>query len=63
MTWNKIQAKSIRPNIECTNGIIHLVDTVLIDDSPPWVVGAAQGLRPRTAILPLAAVLVALLRQ
>lgn len=26
----------VRPNIECTNGYIHIVDTVMLDDSPPW---------------------------
>ncbi|CAB4066816.1 FAS1 [Lepeophtheirus salmonis] len=32
-----INAKVLRPNLECTNGYIHLIDTVLIDDAPPWV--------------------------
>ena len=36
----------IRPNIECTNGIIHTIDTVMIDDAPPWAVGRAA--TPRT---------------
>ena len=36
----KVRGKIIRPNIECTNGYIHLTDTVMIDDSPPWTVGA-----------------------
>jgi len=34
----KIKGKIVRPNIECTNGYIHLVDTVMMDDSPPWTV-------------------------
>ena len=34
--------KIVRPNIECTNGYIHLVDTVMMDDSPPWTVLAAS---------------------
>ena len=33
-----VQGKIVRPNIECTNGYIHLVDTVMMDDSPPWTV-------------------------
>ena len=49
----------VRPNIECTNGYanievcamlmslycryIHIVDTVMLDDSPPWTVGGAGG--------------------
>ena len=39
MTWKEKQARVIRPNIECTNGIIHTIDTVMIDDAPPWVSG------------------------
>ena len=38
----KIKGKVVRPNIECTNGYIHLVDTVMIDASPPWTVAAAS---------------------
>lgn len=34
----QVRAKVIRPNIECTNGYIHLVDTVMLDDSPPYKV-------------------------
>ena len=37
VTWKEKQARVIRPNIECTNGIIHTIDTVMIDDAPPWV--------------------------
>ena len=33
-----IRGKVIRPNIECTNGYIHLIDTVMLDDSPPYAV-------------------------
>ena len=42
-----VRGKVIRPNIECTNGYIHLVDTVMIDDAPPYAVIAnvASGLQ------------------
>ena len=42
-----VRGKVIRPNIECTNGYIHLVDTVMIDDAPPYAVIAnvASGLK------------------
>ena len=46
VTWKEKQARVIRPNIECTNGIIHTIDTVMIDDAPPWAVGRAA--TPRT---------------
>ena len=50
MTWNEKQARVIRPNIECTNGIIHTIDTVMIDDAPPWAVGKASTLRVDLAL-------------
>jgi len=48
VTWldrkgEKVSATAVRPNVECTNGIIHVVDRVFIDDAPPWTVGAAGG--------------------
>ena len=47
----------IRPNIECTNGIIHTIDTVMIDDAPPWAVGASsRNLGPIFLIVMIAAV-------
>lgn len=36
-----IKGKIVRPNIECTNGYIHIVDTVMLDGSPPWSVGGS----------------------
>lgn len=38
----KVQAKVVRPNIECSDGYIHLIDTAMIDDTPPWTVVASQ---------------------
>ena len=40
-----IRAKIIRPNIECLDGYIHIVDTVMIDDAPPWTVGGTVIIR------------------
>ena len=37
------QGKIIRPNIECTNGIIHLVDTVMMDDQLEWAPVSSGG--------------------
>ena len=33
-----VRAKVIRPNIECTNGYIHVIDTVMLDDAAPYTV-------------------------
>jgi len=46
-----VKGKIIRPNIECTNGYIHIVDTVMLDDSPPWMVGSAQSRVSSTSLL------------
>ena len=40
-----VRGKVVRPNIQCTNGYIHLVDTVMLDDAKPWVVIANGGNR------------------
>lgn len=42
MRWKEVKGKVIRPNVECTNGIIHVVDTVFIDNSPPSQVFSGQ---------------------
>merc|ERR1711976_381370 len=39
---DKVRAKVVRPNIECTDGYIHIVDTAMIDDAPPWTVLASK---------------------
>ena len=40
-----IRAKIIRPNLECLDGYIHVIDTVMIDDAPPWTVGGTVIIR------------------
>jgi len=42
-TCKGIKGRIVRPNIECTNGYIHIVDTVMMDDSPPWTVLSSAG--------------------
>ena len=39
---DKVRAKVVRPNGECLNGYVHLVDTVMLDDAPVWAVDAAS---------------------
>jgi len=51
VTWldrkgEKVTATAARPNVECMNGIIHVIDRVFIDDAPPWTVGAAATIEP-----------------
>jgi len=37
-----VRGKVVRPNAECTNGYVHIVDTVMIDDSPVWAVAQSS---------------------
>lgn len=39
---DSIRGTVIRPNIECLNGYIHVVDTVMLDDAAPWTVGCGS---------------------
>jgi hypothetical protein len=39
--------------MECTNGYIHLSDTVMIDDTPPWAIGSAPTPTQRHQVLVL----------
>ena len=41
-TNDNVRAKVVRPNIECTDGYIHIIDTAMIDDTPPWTILANQ---------------------
>ena len=49
--WRETTTKVVRPNVECTNGIIHLVDKVFIDNSPPWTVGKASQIASSSLLL------------
>jgi hypothetical protein len=48
---DQVRAKVIRPNIECSNGYIHLVDTVMLDDAAPWTVGGTVVKKPHGIII------------
>lgn len=43
---DQVRGKVVRPNGECTNGYVHVVDTVMLDDSPVWAVAAASSAPP-----------------
>ena len=63
VAWKDIQGKVLRPNLECINGYIHLTDTVMIDDTPPWAVGSAPSHRLTSLIkLPFVVALTLTLR-
>ena len=39
---DEVRGKVVRPNGECINGYVHVVDTVMIDDSPVWAVAQSS---------------------
>ena len=47
---DQVRAKVVRPNGECTNGYVHVVDTVMLDDSPVWAVAAPNHAAQLTAV-------------
>ncbi|XP_076287773.1 fasciclin 1 Fas1 domain-containing isoform X2 [Lasioglossum baleicum] len=40
--WNNMHIRVFRPDVECTNGIIHVIDTVFLMDSDVRVKGSAS---------------------
>ncbi|XP_017796354.1 PREDICTED: fasciclin-1-like, partial [Habropoda laboriosa] len=40
--WKGKWIRVFRPDVECTNGIIHVIDTVLMKESDVWVTGTAS---------------------
>ncbi|XP_076656486.1 fasciclin 1 Fas1 domain-containing isoform X2 [Halictus rubicundus] len=40
--WNNLQIRVFRPDVECTNGIIHVIDGVFLKDSDVRVKGSAS---------------------
>lgn len=49
--WNGIQAKVIRPDVECVNGVVHVVDKVLMMNRDVTVAGGAGTTVPGLATL------------
>lgn len=44
--WNNEWVHVFRPDVKCTNGIIHVIDSVLLRESDIQVTGGAQDLTP-----------------
>lgn len=42
MQWDGKWFQVFRPDVECTNGIIHVIDTVFLKDSDVRVTGGAS---------------------
>ena len=47
---DKVRGKVFRPNIECIDGYIHMTDTVMLDDSPPWTAISSDAEIPKPLI-------------
>ena len=63
MGWKESTAKVLRPNLECTNGVIHLIDTVFIDDAPPWTIGMATRFTVQLQLISVSVTLSLLMAQ
>ncbi|XP_066902751.1 fasciclin-1 isoform X3 [Halyomorpha halys] len=44
--WNNDWIHVFRPDVECTNGVIHVIDKVLLKDSDIYVTGSGYHLHP-----------------
>ncbi|BES97562.1 Fasciclin domain [Nesidiocoris tenuis] len=49
--WNNEWIHVFRPDVECTNGIIHVIDTVFLRDSDITVTGGSEAAQPLRVIL------------
>jgi len=59
--WTDILARVVRPNILCTNGIIHVIDTVLMHPDDVTVGYQSFSASPLTRTPPTTSVLLGLL--
>ena len=51
MEWNNEWVHVFRPDVECTNGVIHVIDTVFLRDSDIHVTGSGEIVQPLRATL------------
>ncbi|XP_059487719.1 fasciclin-1 isoform X2 [Neocloeon triangulifer] len=53
LEWQGERILVSRPDVECTNGIIHVIDTPLLRDADVRVTGGVDGLAPLMSVLTL----------
>lgn len=63
MEWEDIEARVIRPNLECTNGYIHVIDKVLMKRRDVTLSGAIQDARANSRFVLTAAILSAVVMK
>lgn len=51
LEWQGERILVSRPDVECTNGIIHVIDTVLLRDTDVRVTGGVGALGPLMSLL------------
>ncbi|XP_065337194.1 fasciclin-1 isoform X3 [Cloeon dipterum] len=51
--WQGERILVSRPDVECTNGIIHVIDSALLRDTDVYVTGGVRGLGPVMSVLTL----------
>lgn len=51
--WENVRARVVRPDVQCTDGVIHVLDTVLVQRSEISVSGQPGRHSSVTSLLPL----------
>lgn len=57
--WENIKARVVRPDVQCTDGVIHVIDTVLVQRREISVSGGSLQSSPLGAIVVVAFLIVA----
>jgi hypothetical protein len=47
--WEDVKARLIRPNLECTNGYIHIIDQVVMKRRDVSLISAAENVKVTTS--------------
>ena len=55
--WEDVKAKLIRPNLECTNGYIHIIDRVIMKRRDVTLIAAAGKAQTMPIFVAIAAAL------
>ena len=48
--WEDVKARLIRPNLECTNGYIHIIDRVVMKRRDVTLISDAQKIRTASLV-------------
>jgi hypothetical protein len=49
--WEDVKARLIRPNLECTNGYIHIIDQVVMKRRDVSLISSAENVKVTTSFV------------